>query len=394
MKKLSLLGAGCALLLLLSCAENNNAWLKKGIETSKYQLLEAASRYVDSVGTPRSIKNGKVRLAEPQDWTSGFFPGSLWLIYELTGDQKCADYAKIYTEKLDSIQFYRGTHDLGFMMYCSYGNGLRLTGNKEYEQVLVNTANTLISRYNPTVGCIRSWDFGEWQYPVIIDNMMNLDLLFWASKHTNDARYAHISKRHADVTMCNHFRPDYSTYHVVSYDTVTGKRLSAGTFQGYSDSSSWSRGQAWALYGYTLMFRETGDAKYLAQAENIAHLLMNYPSLPEDKIPYWDYNAPSIPNEERDASAAAIQASALLELSALAGDGKKYFDYAEQLVKTLSTPKYLAKKGKNMDFILMHSTGAKSLNSEIDVPLNYADYYYLESLLRYAELKGIDTKKL
>jgi hypothetical protein len=332
-------------------------------------------------------------LADPEDWTSGFFPGSLWLAYELTGDKKLAEYAKIYTEKLDRIQYYKGTHDLGFMMFCSYGNGLRLTGNKSYESVLVNTAESLISRYNKTVGCIRSWDFGEWQFPVIIDNMMNLDLLFWAGSYTGDSKYANISKRHADVTMKNHFRPDYGSYHVVDYDTITGKKRGAGTFQGYADNSTWSRGESWALYGYALMYRETNEERYLEQAKHIANFIMSHKNVPEDKVPYWDYDAPEIPNEERDASAAAIQASAFLGMSTMVPNGQMYFDYAEQLLKFLSSSKYLAKRGSNKDFILMHSTGAKSLNSEIDVPLNYADYYYLESLIRYAALKGIDTRK-
>jgi rhamnogalacturonyl hydrolase YesR len=392
--KLLTLWAASLALLLSSCDTDENAWLKRGIETAKYQLLAAAPRYLDSIGTPRSIKKGKVRLAEPEDWTSGFFPGILWLAHELTGDQRCADFAKIYTEKLDRIQYYRGTHDLGFMMLCSYGNALRITGNKSYEQVLINTAESLFSRYNPTVGCIRSWDFGHWQYPVIIDNMMNLDLLFWASEHTGDSKYADASKRHADITAANHFRSDYSAYHVLDYDTITGKCLSAGTFHGYSDSSAWGRGQAWALYGYTLLYRETGELKYLTQAQNIANFIMNHKNMTEDKIPYWDYDAPEIPNEERDASSAAIQASALFQLSAMMEDGTQYFDYAEQIIKTLSSPKYLAKKGSNMHFILMHCVGVTLYNSEIDVPLIYADYYYLEALQAYATLKGIDTSKL
>jgi len=241
------------------------------------------------------------------------------------------------------------------------------------------------------IKAIRSWDFtnnGKWQYPVIIDNMMNLELLTWASKTTGDNRFHDIAVTHANTTMENHFRDDYSCYHVVSYDTITGKPHIKMTHQGYADESAWARGQAWAIYGYTMMARETGSPEYLAQAKHIARFLMNHPNMPADKVPYWDFDAPNIPDAPRDASAAAIMASALIELSQLdkSDEAKSYLDFAEQQVRSLSSPEYLAEKGTNCNFVLKHSTGHLPGNSEVDVPLSYADYYYVEALMRLKKL--------
>jgi rhamnogalacturonyl hydrolase YesR len=296
--------------------------------------------------------------------------------------QKAIDY----TLALDSIKYFTHTHDLGFMLYCSYGNAYRLTKEDTYKNTLIRGAQSLISRYNENVGCIRSWDFGDWQYPVIVDNMMNLEFLMWTANTTSDKTYSDIATSHADITMANHFRDDYSSYHVVSYDTITGKTIEKQTHQGYSDESSWARGQAWGIYGYTMMYRFTKNPAYLQMAQNIASLIMNLESMPEDYIPYWDYNAPDIPNAPRDASAAAVTASALLELSELTKDGQAYFNYAENVLKSLSSPAYLAEAGENNFFILKHSVGALPNNSEVDTPINYADYYYLEALLRYKSI--------
>lgn len=369
----------------LSCSCRQQTWVNSGIETAEYQLNMLAEEIADSAKLPRSIRNGAVRLEDLYDWTSGFFPGSLWYMYEFTGDSTFKAKARHFTGLLYNLKDYRGTHDLGFMVYCSYGNGFRLTGDSSYVPVMIQTADNLISRFNPVTGTIRSWDFGEWQYPVIIDNMMNLELLFWASEYTGNPVYKKIALHHADVTMKQHYRPDFSSYHVVDYDTIQGTVRSKGTFQGYSDQSAWARGQAWGLYGYIVCYRFTNDQKYLDFARNIASFIMKNVKT-DDLIPYWDYNAPDIPHAPRDASAAAITASALLELSTFAKDDNSYFDYAKSLLKTLSGKKYLAEKGENKGFILMHSVGHLPANSEIDTPLNYADYYYLEALKRYKEL--------
>jgi len=368
--------------VLFSSCKNDTAWVDESIDTAAYQLNQMAVEIADSAKLPRSIKNGEIRLEDLYDWTSGFFPGSLWYTYELTKDERLKDQAVKYTDLLYNVKDYTGTHDLGFMIYCSYGNGFRLTGDTSYVHVMVQTADNLISRFDSTTQTIRSWDFGDWQYPVIIDNMMNLELLFWASEYTKNPTYREIALRHADTTMKNHYRADYSSYHVIDYDTISGEVKSKGTFQGYADESAWARGQAWGLYGYIVCYRYTKEQKYLDFAENIAAYIMKNVKT-EDKIPYWDYNAPDIPNAPRDASAAAITASALLELKDMVKDGSKYYAYAETILKNLSGEQYLAKKGENKGFILMHSVGHLPANSEIDTPLNYADYYYLEALKRY-----------
>jgi rhamnogalacturonyl hydrolase YesR len=278
-------------------------------------------------------------------------------------------------------------------MYCSYGNGLRLTGDTSYIPVLINSAQSLIKRFEPKVGCIRSWgdrDNTTDPFLVIVDNMMNLELLFWATKQSGDSTYMNVALAHADTTMKKHYREDGSSYHVVEYDPQTGEVLKRRTAQGYADESSWSRGQAWGLYGYVMAYRETGLKRYLQHAEKIAEFLLNHPNLPEDKIPYWDFNAPDIPNALRDASAGAIIASALLELSTMTDDasGKKYFAAAEQMLLTLSNDEYRSKSGENNDFLIKHGVGHIPEKSEVDVPLSYGDYYYLEGLLRYRRLRN------
>ncbi len=329
-----------------------------------------------------------VRYGDYSDWTSGFFPGSLWLAYELTGREDIRRRAEKFTNQLLPVSYMTTTHDLGFMVNCSYGNALRLAPNDSIREVIVRTADNLISRFDPKVGCIRSWDFGPWNYPVIIDNMMNLQLLFNASRLTGDNKYRDIALTHADKTIKCHFRPDYTCYHVVSY-TPGGEIESRGTFQGKADESAWARGQAWALYGYTECYRESKKTEYLEQARNIAAMIMKRNTAP-DLVPYWDFDAREAADSPRDASAGALYAAALIELSTLVPEkeGKRYLKYAERILKTLATPAYTAQKGENGGFVLMHSTGSLPHGSEIDTPLSYADYYYLEALLRLRRVKS------
>jgi hypothetical protein len=270
-------------------------------------------------------------------------------------------------------------------MYCSFGNALRLDSDELYKQILINSARSLSTRFNSTVGCIRSWDSKPSDFLVIIDNMMNLELLFWATKATGDSSFYKIAVTHANTTMKNHFRPDHSSYHVLNYDPLTGAVQQKRTAQGAADNSAWARGQSWGLYGYTVMYRETRDKKYLNQANNIAHFILGNKHLPADKIPYWDYDAPGIPNTLRDASAAAIMASALIELSGYANskDAKEYMAVAKTILQTLSNEKYKAATGTNGGFILQHGVGNIPQRSEVDVPLTYADYYFLEAMERY-----------
>lgn len=363
-----------------------------GLDRAKEQSILMAEALKDKPGRlPKSTdKEGKLSTSDSRWWCSGFFPGVLWYVYEGTNEPELKEWARMYTARIEREKYTTNNHDVGFMLYCSFGNGLRLGGYDAYKEVLLTGTESLSTRYKDNVGAIRSWDWNQkvWQYPVIIDNMMNLELMMWAAKESGNKRFAEMAKSHADKTMKNHFRNDYSCYHVVSYDTITGKPHKKQTWQGYADESAWARGQAWALYGYTMMYRETGEKRYLNHAKKVAEYIMNHPNLPEDKIPYWDFNAPQIPNEERDASAGALIASALIELSQYTkGDfSKKCLDVAETQVRALTSDAYLAEEGTNANFILKHSVGAKPLKSEVDVPLTYADYYYVESLIRYKKL--------
>ncbi len=337
-------------------------------------------------GYPRTVEKGVRKLVSVKDWTSGFFPGSLWYLAEATGDPALRAAAIAQNAGIEPAKNNRSTHDVGFILYCSFGNGLRLGGDARYRDIMLTGAESLITRFNPKVGCIQSWDKRRgWEFPVIIDNMMNLDLLMWASRVSGDPRFRNIAITHADTTLKHHFRADNSSFHVVDYDPATGAVRSRVTHQGAADSSAWARGQAWGLCGYTLMFRETKNPAYLAQAQKIAAFIMNHPRLPADKVPYWDFDAPEIPNAPRDSSAAAITCSALLELRTFvrAEDAKRYTAFAEQQLRSLSSPAYRAKLGENGCFLLMHATGHKPGNSEIDVPINYGDYYFLEALHRY-----------
>jgi len=358
---------------------------------------------------PKTIsdENKQLKCVSIHDWTSGFFPGTLWHLYEYTNDAFWKTAALKYTHLLEPVQHYTDHHDIGFMMYSSYGNAYRLTGNREYENILVNSARSLSTRYFPAPGIIRSWNHkkswngNEWHCPVIIDNLMNLELLFFASKLTNDSSFYKIAVSHADNTLKNHVRDDYSCYHVINYDTISGKVLDRATFQGYSDNSAWTRGQSWAVYGFTVMYRETKDPKYLETATKMADFYLNHPNLPEDKVPYWDFNieeygftpAWAYTAERKskvklkDTSAAAVMASALMELSSILGkDGTVYYNSGEQMIKSLSE-KYKNNPGSGNYFILDHSVGNFPRNYEIDVPLNYTDYYYLEALLRYKKIR-------
>ncbi|MGS2741296.1 glucuronyl hydrolase [Sinomicrobium sp. M5D2P17] len=339
---------------------------------------------------PRTTKDGKLISVGIYDWTSGFFPGSLWYLYGLTKDDKWKDRGIAYTEKLDTIQYWEGNHDVGFIMECSYGNALKYIDSPAYDSVIVQTARSLSTRFRPKAGVIQSWDWSKkWECPVIIDNMMNLELLFHATSISGDSTYYNIAVSHADQTMKNHYREDYSSYHVLDYDTITGQVIQKNTHQGFRDDSAWARGQAWGLYGFTMCYRQTGDLKYLEQAQKIAAFIQNNPNLPEDKVPYWDYDAPASENTPKDASAAAIAASALYELSTFTENknAENHLVFADKIMESLGSSVYFAKPGSNGDFLLMHSVGSKPHEVEVNVPLNYADYYFLEAMLRKKEIQ-------
>lgn len=337
---------------------------------------------------PRSYNAEKKELVTSNTkwWCSGFYPGTLWMLYGATKDEVIKEEALKRLAILEPEKTYTGNHDLGFMMYCSFGTAYALTNNPEYKKVIFTAANSLATRYRPSIQAIQSWDSNKnFKCPVIIDNMMNLELLEWVAKNGGDKKLHEIAVNHSNTTLKNHFRPDNSSYHVIDYDLQSGGVSRKVTHQGYADESAWARGQAWGFYGYVVMYRFTKEKKYLDQANKIAQFLLNHPNLPADKIPYWDFNAPGIPNELRDASAAAIMASGLLELAQYTNGKNKneYIGTAEKMLRSLASPSYRAPLGSNGGFILMHSVGHKPGASEVDVPLTYADYYFIEALTRY-----------
>lgn len=374
-------------LVISGCLAHNRQTNIATAETQLHELVQT-SLQGDTLRIPSSYRDGKVQFVPTDDWVSGFFAGELWYMYELTGKEEWAEYAKQFTDVLSDIQYLTWHHDVGFMVYDSYGNGLRLKNIEGYKKVILNTAKSLSTRFREKAGVLQSWNTDRgwqakrgWKCPVIIDNMMNLELLFKATEISGDSTFFNIAVSHADKTLENHFRADNSCYHVVDYNPSTGAVLKKCTAQGYSDESAWARGQAWALYGYTTAYRFTGYDRYLKQAESVASFIFNNKNLPEDLIPYWDFNAPDIPDAYRDVSAASISASALYELYSITRN-KKYLNIADKIIDNLSRPPYMADLGTNGGFILKHSVGSIPHGSGIDVPLNYADYYYLEALVR------------
>lgn len=369
--------------------------ISRSFEVIEKQAVSMAEYLTDMEGRmPRTYNSEKDEIVTSNTrwWCSGFFPGVLWYLYEYSGDASIRAWAEKYSERVEPEKYNTYDHDIGFQIYCSFGNGYRLTGREDYREVLKVAGKSALERYSPFLGVIRSWDFNRnrWQYPVIIDNMMNLELLMWNYHNTGLGIFREVAVSHSDKTMKHHFRPDFSSYHVVSFDTITGLPHIRQTFQGAFDESIWARGNAWGLYGFVLMYRETKLQRYLDQAIGIANLMIDHPNMPEDGIPYWDYLAPEIPDALRDASAGAIMASALIELSTYTDRvlSRKYLSMAEKQLTTLASPEYLAIPGTNGFFALKRSVGHLPGNSEVDVPLTYADYYFTEALLRYKALKG------
>ena len=346
------------------------------------------SRRLPAAGAPT---HGRIELVMPYDWVSGFFPGTLWYLYEYARAPDLARDADVFTDKLASMQDNRGTHDLGFMMMSSYGNGLRLGGNTAYATVLQHSARALASRYSERVGCIRSWDFGSWSFPVIIDNMVNLELLYWAGRNGGGKNLTRIASRHADTTMAHHFRANASSFHLVDYDRRTGAVRKRQTVQGYADDSAWARGQGWALYGYTVAYRFTHQTRFLEQAQRVAAFILTHPRLPADKVPYWDFDDPKIPDAPRDSSAASVYAAALYELADYVDPATRarYRRAADTMLESLSSPAYRARRIGDLDgFLLGHGVGMLPRHEDVDVPLAYGDYYYVEALVRRWRVHG------
>ena len=291
------------------------AWVANAFTVAQKQSEAMYKEVMKTNLLPRSIQRGMV----PQtDWTAGFFPGTLWYLYTYNHKEVWKKRAQAATALMEGEQNNAFDHDIGFKMYSCYGNGYLLTGDKAYRHILFRSAKTLASRYSYKTGLIMSWEPDEsrdWLFPVIIDNMINLELLMEAYKMSGDTTLRHIAISHADKTMKYHYRKDMSCPHVVDYEPETGAMRKYDWNNGSDDTtrSTWSRGQSWGLYGYTMMYRETGNKKYLRHAEQIADFLLSHPNMPEDMIPYWDYSDPKR-STMRDASAAAIMASALMDV--------------------------------------------------------------------------------
>jgi unsaturated chondroitin disaccharide hydrolase len=379
------------LFLVLACApaqgQDLGTLVPHALRFAQQQLRQSVLEIKDSTRFARTSQpDGSWKTTPAREWTSGFYPGALWYMYEYTKDPFFKESAQKWTAGMAQEQFDKGTHDLGFKIFCSYGTGNRLSPSKEYEKVIVQAAVTLSGRFNPVVGCIKSWDNRKWMYPVIVDNMMNLELLFWAAEHGGPKSLREIAIKHAETTMKNHFRADGGSYHVLSYDTTNGSVLVRNTHQGYADESVWARGQAWAIYGFTMTYRFTKDPRFLNTAQRAADYFLQ--RLPPDHVPYWDFQAPEIPNEPRDVSAAAIAASALFELSSYVKTEKEkeaYLNHAKNILRSLCAPPYLA-EGSTSHAVLNHAVGSKPAKSEVDVSIIYADYYFIESMLSYLKL--------
>lgn len=376
-------------LLFGACKSNTNKGEKisttdaNGLLEKRFENL--LDYQVDALSFPRSMSLNpeEIHKVPSKDWTSGFFPGNLWQIYALTGKKEFKDKAMEWTALMEDQQWNDKTHDMGFKIFCSFGEGLKYHENQYYKDVIVQSAKTLCTRYNSNVKLLRSWDFNAdiWEFPVIIDNMMNLELLFEATKISGDSTFHKIAEQHAKTTLNNHFRPDNSTYHVVVYDTINGTVKQKVTHQGIHDESSWARGQGWAIYGFTMAYRYTKNKEFLEQAEATATYYMSHKNLPEDGIPYWDFDLPSGPDTPRDASAAALVSSGLFELYSYTKK-QSYSTFATRVLNNLNSKNYLLEESINGPFILKHSTGNGPKNDEIDEPIVYADYYFLEALLR------------
>ncbi|WP_405293806.1 glycoside hydrolase family 88 protein [Algibacter sp. Ld11] len=378
---------------LISC-KNKSSTEITSVKTAKESLNARYKKLLeyplDSLAFPRSVnlKTNTLKKVLPKDWCSGFFPGNLWQIYDLTGNEAYKNKAKEWTAYIENEKFNNRTHDMGFKIFCSFGNGLKYEDNDDYKQIIVESAKTLSTRFNTNISSIRSWDFNKdvWQFPVIIDNMMNLELLFEATKISLDSSYHHLAVKHANNTLKNHFRPNNSCYHVVDYDTITYQPRMKVTHQGFANESSWARGQGWAIYGYTMAYRYTQDKKYLDRAEATANFFINHENLPKDGIPYWDFNDPSIPNAPKDVSAGALVSSALVELFGYTKN-EDYLNYSKKVVNSLNSKNYLLNENIEAPFILDHSTGNWPKKDEMDEPIVYGDYYFLETLIRLKELK-------
>ena len=385
MKKIKLLPLFLCLagLLVSSCRSDDDLPIDEIASLSARQCSIMEQSLTEDT-MPRNFQNGELVLSDTHWWCSGFFPGVCWYTWRLGGDPEVREMALRQTRKLLNVDDLNTEHDLGFQVLPSAYFAFQETGDSLYLKTVYDAAERLAGRFSPVTGVIRSWDNDRFTYPVIIDNMMNLELLTIAARLFDRPEWLEIANTHAQTTLQNHFRPDGSCYHLVDYNPEDGSVIRRQTVQGYADESAWARGQGWAVYGFTMMYRETGEEAYLEQAERTARYLL--PRLEGRPVPPWDFDAPEESVGQDDASAGAIMASAFLELSTLTRDAalsQSLRKQAHATLKALCEKPYLAEEGEVGGFLLKHSTGHYTKGSEVDVPLTYADYYFLEALWRW-----------
>ncbi len=368
-----------------------------GIATDLSFVETQAAKTLASLGAPSGSNypsfggdSGTWNTVSASSWTSGFFPGELWLLYQATGSPQWLADAQAWTAPLASQATRTDTHDVGFIIGESFGNGYRLTGNPGYATEILTAGASLATRYNPTVGAVRSWSWGPWQYPVIIDNMMTLGPLQWGAVNGGDSAWAGYAKTHAETTQADFVRTNGSTFQLVNFDPTTGAVLSQGTYAGHSNTSTWARGQAWALYGFVQAYEASGDKAFLTTAQRLANYFVKH--LPADDVPYWDFNARVTPTTPRDSSAAAIAADGLIMLSTVENSQTRktaYLSDAENILGSLSSA-YLGPASG--EAVLADGTGTDGNRviplapSEVNTALIFGDYFFTEALLRLQDV--------
>jgi len=314
-----------------------------------------------------------------EEWTSGFFAGSLWKMYQITGEEKWRNAATDWTADLEPMSLKASDHDTGFRIFTSYGSGFLLTDNLSYSRTILRGAQTLATRFDPDISAIKSWDWIG-NFPVIIDNLMNLEILFWAARESGNNELYNIALAHAETSLEHHIRDDGSSYHIVDFDE-NGDVIWKDTRQGYGPESVWARGQAWAIYGFSMIYRYTGEQKFLDASEKASAWFID--NLSDDFVPIYDFLEPVPSVQTKDASAAAIAASGFLELYTVTGKNI-YFNTAVNILNSLSTESY-STLADSQNSVLKRSTLHRGKGR---LGTSYADYYYLEAIVRYLNIRG------
>ncbi len=335
--------------------------------------------------TDRNTGLWDTRFLKRSEWTSGFFAGTLWYMYQLTGETQWKDYAKEWTEDLESTANLNIDHDTGFRISSSFGNAYQLIQGQYYQRIMLRAANTLAQRYDPKIGAIKSWDWIG-NFPVIIDNLMNLELLFWNAENSGNSEWYNIALSHAETSLKHHMRPDGTSYHIVDFDD-SGNVNWKGTRQGYGHNSVWARGQAWAIYGFTMIYRYTGKEKFLDAAIRAADYFID--NLPDDFVPIYDFLEPVTTVQSKDASASAIAASALFEIYEFTNNAR-YFNSAVNILNSLSSEQFMS-VNSDISSILKQSTLHRGHGN---VGTSYADYYFLEAIIRYRKIKQAEFPRI